>query len=178
MVPPPWDVSSPVGELHHIEDIATLKQVAVSYGMITANYKNALTELRGKDEMAELHLLPLHRKGWQLVARMQWIMHADTKEIVPIVGGDGNYFVTNFAHWCASNLPGLTGQRLNEFLRRGGQVWSNGRRVERVGRAWELLTSPPADPVALVRAFVSRVRPAPPQVRARALTSPLSELVA
>jgi hypothetical protein len=154
MVPPPWTVISPRGEYHELA-AEQLQPFAKANGLIDSSRTNELKALVGAGNSKSLDKLPRHRRGWQLLQRVQWLVHDFNGEMVPVIGGDGKLFVANFADWCNCNLPGLTGERLNEFLN-GGWYWSNGFKEFRLRSVWKLADAPPGDPVAHIRDFVQQ----------------------
>ena len=97
--------------------------------------------------------LPRHRSGWQLLERIQWLVHVETDGLVPIIGGDGQIFITHFKEWCDANLPGLEGGRLNEFI---GKGWfkSNGLKQYVLCSRWRRLEAPPDDLEACLALFL------------------------
>jgi hypothetical protein len=153
MVLAPWTIISPVGDDSEVEDSAQLKVVAKANGLIDKKYTNELKGLVGDGNSTPLDKLPRHRRGWQLLQRVQWLMHVETGEMVPVIGGDGTRFVTNFAGWCSFNLLGLSGERLNTFLN-AGWYWSNGFKEYRLRSSWALAAKPPEHALAHLRAFV------------------------
>ena len=153
MVLPPWRLVSPKGDVHDVADAAQLKVLAKANGLIDKSYKDQLKVVVGDGNSKPLERLPRHRHGWQLLQRVQWLAHVSNGQLVPVIGGDGTIFTTNFAEWCSSNLPGLTGERLNEFLN-GGWYWSNGFKEFRLRGVWKLADEPPEDAAAQLQAFV------------------------
>jgi hypothetical protein len=153
MVLPPWTLVSPKGDVHDVAGAAQLKVLAKANGLIDSSYKDQLRVVVGDGNSKPLERLPRHRQGWQLLQRVQWLAHDFNGEMVPVIGGDGKLFVANFADWCNCNLPGLTGERLNEFLN-GGWYWSNGFKEFRLRSVWKLAGAPPGDAVAHIRDFV------------------------
>jgi hypothetical protein len=129
MVPPPWTIISPAGDDNDVEDDNQLKLLAKANGLINSARTNELKAVVGAGNSKPLDQLPRHRRGWQLLQRIQWLVHVDTSEMVPIVGGDASLFIKHFATWCDSNLTGLSAERLNGFLN-GGWYWSNSEKVD------------------------------------------------
>ena len=109
MVASPWRVLSPDGTLYIVDGDDALKELAAANGMINSQRKNKLKEVVGAGSTKDVDALPLHRHGWQLLERVQWLVHVESGKKVPIVGGDGQKFISNFKEWCDANLPKLDG---------------------------------------------------------------------
>jgi hypothetical protein len=108
MVPPPWHLVSPTGATYVVTNAEALKELAKSTpGLIDSSRTNLLAILvgAGHDSKA-LADLPLHKKNWQLRQRVEWIQRIDAPAIIlPIIGGDGTFFVnTFFAHRDAAEV--------------------------------------------------------------------------
>jgi hypothetical protein len=156
MVSPPWRVESPKGAIHVIVDSKKLKVLASDHELIGANRVNPLADVVGisaRYKASPLSDLPLHRSGWQLLDRVEWLEHVASGALVPIIGGDGILFISNFKAWCTANLPGLEGTRLNEFLGKGW-YWSNGYEQHVLCSAYRRFWSTPTDPELRVQAFL------------------------
>ena len=74
-----------------------------------------------------LNQLPMHVKNWQLMERCCWLQRVDNLDVIPVVGGDGAFFVNNFAHR-RTDTSAFLSNRLNEFISKGW-LWSNTEKV-------------------------------------------------
>jgi hypothetical protein len=153
MVAAPWTIFSPLGARHVITDANDLKVLAKANGLINKSYTNELKSLVDLNGSKPLASLPQHRKGFQLRERMRWLVHIESGEVVPLLGGDGHTFISNFKDWCNTNLPGLEGGRLNEFAGKGW-FFSNGFQQHVLCTKWRLQETPPVDADAAVASFV------------------------
>ena len=77
MVASPWHVLSPNGTLYVVADDESLKRLAAANGLINSQRKNKLKEVVGAGNMKKVAELPLHRHGWQLLERVQWLVHVE-----------------------------------------------------------------------------------------------------
>ena len=73
--------------------------------------------------------------------------------MVPIIGGDGQIFISNFKEWCSVNLPKLESGRLNEFMLKGW-FWSNELRQDVLCKRWRRAEEPPEDAEAELASFL------------------------
>ena len=114
MVSAPWTLLSPTGVLYYVRDEVNLRTLARDENLIVGSRKNnLLRELVDPANKKCLDKLPRHRAHWQLLQRVQWLQCVETEECVPVVGGDGDYFVKKFA--CArEDMQAFDGSRLNE----------------------------------------------------------------
>ena len=99
MVSAPWTLLSPTGVLYYVRDEVNLRTLARYENLIVGSRRNnLLRELVDPANKKCLDkLLPRHRAHWQLLQRVQRLQCVETEECVPVVGGDGDYFVKNFA---------------------------------------------------------------------------------
>ena len=120
MVPPPWRMVSPSGVVHVVRDEAALKSLALQTPNLILGRRNVLRELVDLENTKALQQLPLHRKHWQLLERMVWLRRVDNGALLPIVGGDGDFYVRNYVgpdHREDSRL--FDGKRLQHFIKHG-----------------------------------------------------------
>jgi hypothetical protein len=171
MVPPPWQLVSPHGVVHHVRDERALLQLAKQEDLISRskNQKNLLRDLVDPGNKHAIDKLPKHRKHWQLLQRVQWLQRVDTGELVPVIGGDGEYFVNEFAA-ARADTKFFDGLRLNQFLEKGW-LWSNSDKAYEYTQKgctarWRLLADPPAGAylpsVALPSPFAATAPPTVP----------------
>ena len=148
MVAPPWDVMSPAGVLHRVS-AESLNEFAKLHGLVDKSRKNHLAVLVGHGKTIALEKLPLHKYNWQLVQRIQWIRRLDDPNVIlPIIGGDGAFFVQHFA----GKRPDTRlfyGSRLNQLLNKGF-IKSHGKAAtfyhpHGSQYMWELLGAAPPD---------------------------------
>ena len=155
MVAAPWTIVSPLGEIHVVKSEGELKSLAKANGLVDKSYKNQLRALVGVGIEKPIRSLPLHRNGWQLLERVCWLVHVESGLWAPIIGGDGQLFMSNFKSWCNINLPGLEGGRLNEFMNKGW-YWSNGQEQQVLCSAWRRAEAPPSHAEEEITSFLFR----------------------
>jgi hypothetical protein len=158
MVSAPWTLLSPTGVLYYVRDEVNLRTLARDENLIVGSRKNnLLRELVDPANKKCLDKLPRHRAHWQLLVlqRVQWLQCVETEECVPVVGGDGDYFVKKFA--CArEDMQAFDGSRLNEpALEQGLAMAERGaieylHAEERQQPSLEKLDEPPADASSLL----------------------------
>ena len=80
--------------------------------------ENPLAVLVGANNTKAVEELPLHQKNWQIRRRVQWIQRLDAADVMlPIIGGDGDFFEKNFAKRRNDTLK-IDGSRLNQLLKK------------------------------------------------------------
>ena len=152
---PPWSLLSPTGVLYYVRNEDDLRKLAREEDLVVGSKKNnLLRELVDPANKKRLDQLPRHRAHWQLLQRVQWLQCVETAECVPVVGGDGDYFVKNFA--CArEDMQAFDGSRLNQLLNKGW-LWRNGEKSNIYTQKsdsslrWKRLDEPPADASSLL----------------------------
>ena len=166
MVPPPWELWSPSGAVHHVSKENELIAIASSSSGIDSIPSYKLREVVGiSPQLADKSIaqLPLHRSGWQLGRRVRWLQNVHTGELTPVLGGDAHIFMKNHGHRHA-DLQHADGSRLNEFLQKSW-YWSTGaggqkKRVDTYGMRgsdakFRLLSSPPSDGECHLKLFLA-----------------------
>ena len=157
MVSAPWSLLSPTGVLYYVRDEVSLRTLARDENLIVGSgKKNLLRQLVDPANKKCLDKLPRHRAHWQLLVlqRVQWLQCVETEECVPVVGGDGDYFVKKFA--CArEDMQAFDGSRLNQLLNKGW-LWRHGEQSNIYTQKsdsslrWKRLDEPPADASSLL----------------------------
>ena len=155
MVSAPWALLSPTGVLYYVRDEVSLRTLARDENLIVGSgKKNLLRQLVDPANKKCLDKLPRHRAHWQLLQRVQWLQCVETEECVPVVGGDGDYFVKKFA--CArEDMQAFDGSRLNQLLNKGW-LWRHGEQSNiytqksNSSLRWKRLDEPPADASSLL----------------------------
>jgi hypothetical protein len=116
-VPPPWKLVSPARVIHPVLNEAALGELAGSDKSLNQDLRK-LVGLRVVKNTAVT--LPRHKQHWQLLDRVVWLKHVETDELLPIIGGDGAFYVANF---CGPSHREETrffdGSRLNSFINNG-----------------------------------------------------------
>ena len=133
MVLPPWHIVSPTGVIHVVRDEAALKTLAAQEPELVVRRENLLVRLHVVDPKNKKRLegLPVHQKHWQLLQRVVWLQRVDDSTVLlPIIGGDGSFYVDNF---CGSHRREdsefFDGPRLQHFMKHGW-VWSTTKSYE------------------------------------------------
>ena len=93
---PPWQLVSPSGVIHVVRDEIALKELAAQEPDLMDGRKNRLRTLVDPQGSKSLDELPQHQKHWQLLQRVVWLQRVDNGMLLPIVGGDGNFYVNTF----------------------------------------------------------------------------------
>ena len=130
MVPPPWRLVSPSGVIHVVRDEAALKALGQLDPDVIVNRENVLRKLVDPKNTKAAMSLPLHQKKWQRLERVVWLQRVGTDHLLPIVGGDGEFYVKNFVgpkHREDTQL--FDGKRLQHFIKHGW-VWSTTKSAE------------------------------------------------
>ena len=160
MVSAPWTLLSPTGVLYYVRDEVSLRTLARDENLIVGSgKKNLLRQLVDPANKKCLDKLPRHRAHWQLLQRVQWLQCVETEECVPVVGGDGDYFVKKFA--CArEDMQAFDGSRLNQLLNKGW-LWRHGEQSNiytqksNSSLRWKRLDELPADASTSAKASTS-----------------------
>ena len=94
-----------------------------------SNRTNLLKQLVDPDDkVARLDKLPQHKKHWQLLQRVPCLYRDDDPSIVlPIIGGDGQYYEKHFAQ-TREDTTSFDGTRLQQLLNKGW-LWSSTEKV-------------------------------------------------
>ena len=108
------------GVIHYVRDEAALKTLAGSDDRLHQD----LRKLAGlRIERSDAKALPRHKQHWQLLERVVWLERVDTGELLPIIGGEGTFYVDNFCGKLDSRADTHSfvghGSRLNTFMNNG-----------------------------------------------------------
>jgi hypothetical protein len=130
MVPPPWQLVSPAGVVHVVRDEAALTALGKLNPDVIVNRENVLRKLVDPKNRKAAAPVPLHQTHWQRLERVVWLRRVGTEDLLPIVGGDGEFYVKHFVgpqHREDTRL--FDGKRLQHFVKHGW-VWSTTQSYE------------------------------------------------
>ena len=113
-----------------MRDEAALKALAQLYPDVIVNRENVLRKLVDPKNTKAAESLPQHQKHWQRLECVVWLRRVGSEHLLPIIGGDGEFYVQNFVgphHHEDTRL--FDSKRLQHFMKHGW-VWSTTQSYE------------------------------------------------